>query len=96
MEQLYKLGIYDDIVIAFYFIFMLTVGFVFSRSSKNSSEHLRGGGSMTWWMTSGSVYMAAFSAWPSAAGCIGFICVNAANKNKKFAGQYGLFTPEKK
>ena len=72
MEQLYKMGIYDYIVIAFYFIFMLTVGFVFSRSSKNSSDYLRGGGAMTWWMTGGSVYMATFSAW-TFVGCAGKI-----------------------
>jgi SSS family transporter len=72
MEQFYKMGIYDYIVIAFYFIFMLTVGFVFSRSSKNSSDYLRGGGAMTWWMTGGSVYMATFSAW-TFVGCAGKI-----------------------
>ena len=72
MEQLYKMGLYDYLVIAFYFIFMLTVGFVFSRSSKNSSDYLRGGGAMTWWMTGGSVYMATFSAW-TFVGCAGKI-----------------------
>ncbi len=70
MEHFYKMGIYDYVVIAFYFIFMLAVGVVFSRTNKNSSDYLRGGGAMTWWMTGGSIYMATFSAW-TFVGCAG-------------------------
>jgi solute:Na+ symporter, SSS family len=70
MDQAYAMGIYDYIVIGFYFIFMLVVGVVFSRSSKNSGDYLRGGGSMTWWMAGGSIFLGTFSAW-TFVGCAG-------------------------
>ncbi|MEI6891181.1 MAG: hypothetical protein V5783_03325 [Pontiella sp.] len=53
----------DNLVIGVYFVFMVVIGLLFSRSSKNSSDYFRGGGSMAWWMTGASVFMANFSAW---------------------------------
>jgi Na+/proline symporter len=53
----------DNLVIGVYFTFMVIIGLAFSRSSKNSSDYFRGGGSMSWWMTGASVFMANFSAW---------------------------------
>jgi Na+/proline symporter len=41
---------FDYISIAFYFIFVVTVGAVFSRRNKNTSDYFRGGGIMPWWM----------------------------------------------
>jgi SSS family solute:Na+ symporter len=72
MEQLYRMGFYDYLVIAFYFIFMLAVGVYFSRTSKNSSDYFRGGGSMTWWLTGASIFLGTFSAW-TFVGCAGKI-----------------------
>ena len=37
---------FDYISIAFYFIFVVTVGVVFSRRNKNTSDYFRGGGIM--------------------------------------------------
>jgi solute:Na+ symporter, SSS family len=54
---------YDYLVIAFYFLFMIGVGFFFRRFSKNSSEYFRGGGQMTWWLVGASAFMSSFSAW---------------------------------
>jgi len=54
---------YDYISIAFYFIFVITVGIVFSRRNKNTSDYFRGGGIMPWWMAGVSAWMASFSAW---------------------------------
>jgi Na+/proline symporter len=54
---------YDYISIAFYFIFVVTVGVVFSRRNKNTSDYFRGGGIMPWWMAGVSAWMASFSAW---------------------------------
>jgi Na+/proline symporter len=54
---------YDDISIAFYFLFVITVGAVFSRRNKNTSDYFRGGGIMPWWMAGVSAWMASFSAW---------------------------------
>ena len=55
--------VYDYISIAFYFIFVVTVGVVFSRRNKNTSDYFRGGGIMPWWMAGVSAWMASFSAW---------------------------------
>jgi Na+/proline symporter len=43
MDQLYRMGVYDYLVIGFYFIFMLTDGVYFNRTSKTSSDYFRGG-----------------------------------------------------
>lgn len=53
----------DNLVIGVYFVFMIVIGLIFSRSNKNSSDYFRGGGSMSWWMTGASVFMSNFSAW---------------------------------
>lgn len=66
----YTMGLYDYLVIGFYFIFMLVIGIYFSRMSKNSSDYFRGGGSMTWWLTGGSIFLGTFSAW-TFVGCAG-------------------------
>ena len=54
---------FDYISIIFYFIFVITVGAVFSRRNKNTSDYFRGGGIMPWWMAGVSAWMASFSAW---------------------------------
>jgi len=54
---------YDYISIAFYFVFVISVGVVFSRRNKNTSDYFRGGGIMPWWMAGVSAWMASFSAW---------------------------------
>ncbi|MEM7624182.1 MAG: transporter [Planctomycetota bacterium] len=53
----------DYVVIAFYFTFMLGIGWVFRRFNTDSSDYFRGGGSMQWWMTGASTFMVTFSAW---------------------------------
>ena len=54
---------YDYISIIFYFVFVITVGVVFSRRNKNTSDYFRGGGIMPWWMAGVSAWMMSFSAW---------------------------------
>ena len=54
---------FDYLSIAFYVIFVVTVGVVFSRRNKNTSDYFRGGGIMPWWMAGVSAWMASFSAW---------------------------------
>ena len=54
---------FDYLSIVFYFVFVITVGFVFSRRNKNTSDYFRGGGIMPWWMAGVSAWMASFSAW---------------------------------
>ena len=53
----------DYIVISVYFVFILSIGFLYRSASSNTSDYFRGGGSMTWWMTGATVFMANFSAW---------------------------------
>jgi Na+/proline symporter len=57
------IGRYDYLSIVFYFVFVITVGVVFSRRNKNTSDYFRGGGIMPWWMAGVSAWMASFSAW---------------------------------
>lgn len=57
------LTIYDYISIAFFFLFMLALGPIFKRYSKDDSDFFRGGGQMLWWMVGGSAFMCQFSAW---------------------------------
>jgi Na+/proline symporter len=54
---------FDYLSIAFYFTFVITVGVVFSRRNKNTSDYFRGGGIMPWWMAGASAWMGSFSAW---------------------------------
>jgi len=54
---------YDYGVIGFYVLFMLGIGLVFRRLSKNTSDYFRCGGLMPWWITGASASVANFSAW---------------------------------
>src|SRR5882724_10525239 len=55
--------IYDYIIIGFYLVFMLTIGVVFRRMSKDTSDYFRAGGAMPWWITGTSAWIASFTAW---------------------------------
>jgi solute:Na+ symporter, SSS family len=55
--------LYDKFIIAFYFFFILAIGLLFRRLSKNTSDYFRCGGSMPWWITGTSAWLATFSAW---------------------------------
>lgn len=57
------LSTYDYVVIAVYFLFLLTVGSVFHRTNKNTSEFFRGGGKVLWWIVGATAFMTQFSAW---------------------------------
>jgi solute:Na+ symporter, SSS family len=54
---------YDYAVIAFYFLFMLGMGWLAARFIKNTSDYFRGGGQMLWWLVGSSAFMTQFSAW---------------------------------
>ena len=55
--------VYDYIIIGFYLVFMLAIGLVFRRMSKNTSDYFRAGGAMPWWLTGASAWIFSFSAW---------------------------------
>ena len=54
---------YDYAVLAFYFVFMLVISWVFRRFITNISDYFRSGGQVLWWMAGGSAFMVSFSAW---------------------------------
>jgi Na+/proline symporter len=54
---------FDLVVVAFYFCFLLGIGWYFRRAGHDSNEYFRGSGAMSWWMVGASSFMSAFSAW---------------------------------
>lgn len=54
---------FDYAVLAFYFVFMLVISWVFRRFITNVSDYFRSGGQVLWWMAGGSAFMVSFSAW---------------------------------
>lgn len=54
---------YDYFIIGFYLLFMVAIGLVFRRMSKNTSDYFRAGGAMPWWITGASTWIYSFSAW---------------------------------
>jgi Na+/proline symporter len=57
------LTFFDYANIAFYVLFIVGVGFYYSRKSTNTSDYFRGGGVMPWWITGAAAWMGSFSAW---------------------------------
>lgn len=53
----------DWLVIIFYLLFVMALGPVFKSFNKNASDFFRGGGNMTWWIATASIFMTGFSAW---------------------------------
>lgn len=56
-------NIYDYIVIAAYFFFMLGIGLYFMKVNKGAKEYFAGGSMIPWWVSGMTLYMANFSAW---------------------------------
>lgn len=57
------LSSFDYLVVAFYLLFLLGIGWFFRRTGHDSSEYFRGSGKMAWWMVASSGFMGSFSAW---------------------------------
>ncbi|HDL78166.1 MAG TPA: hypothetical protein ENH09_01130, partial [Bacteroidetes bacterium] len=53
----------DYIVIGIYLLFMLGIGFFFSRFMKGDKDYFVGGNLIPWWVSGVSLYMTLFSAW---------------------------------
>ncbi|MEX2116195.1 MAG: hypothetical protein WEB37_04860 [Bacteroidota bacterium] len=56
-------NVYDYIVIAAYFVFMLGIGFYFMKVNKGGRDYFAGGNMIPWWVSGMTLYMANFSAW---------------------------------
>lgn len=52
----------DKLVIAFYFVFMTAIAWVFKRFVRNTSDYFRGGGEMLWWLAGAGAFTVGFSA----------------------------------
>ena len=52
----------DYAVIAFYFVFMTSMGWVFKRFNRTTSDYFRSGGEMLWWIVGAGAFMVSFSA----------------------------------
>lgn len=57
------LSSFDYVVVAFYLVFLVGIGWYFRRTGSDSSEYFRGSGRMSWWMIGASGFMGSFSAW---------------------------------
>lgn len=62
----------DYFIVGFYLVFILALGIVFRRFSRDTNDFFRGAGSMLWWMSAASAMTSALSAWifTGAAGAI--------------------------
>lgn len=58
-----SLNLLDYSVIVVYFLFMLGIGFYYSRINKGAKEYFAGGSMIPWWMSGMTLYMGNFSAW---------------------------------
>lgn len=56
-------NIFDLLVIAGYFLFMLGIGVYFMKINKTGREYFVGGNMIPWWVSGMTLYMANFSAW---------------------------------
>ena len=54
---------FDYVVVVFYLLFLVGIGWFFRRTGGDSSEYFRGSGRMSWWMVGASSFMGSFSAW---------------------------------
>lgn len=57
------LSVFDYAVIVTFFVFLLSIGWLFRKFGGDSSQYFRGGGRMAWWLVGSSAFMGAFSAW---------------------------------
>jgi solute:Na+ symporter, SSS family len=55
--------VYDYFIIGVYLAFMLAIGVVFRKMSKDTSDYFRAGGAMPWWLTGASAWVFSYSAW---------------------------------
>jgi solute:Na+ symporter, SSS family len=58
-----SLSSWDYFIIVCYFLFVASIGFMFRRFNRNTSDYFRGGGNMVWWVAGMSVMAAGISTW---------------------------------
>ncbi|MDO6460663.1 hypothetical protein Q4485_08140 [Granulosicoccaceae sp. 1_MG-2023] len=53
----------DTVIVGVYFLFLISIGWLFRTFTSNTSDYFRGGGRMLWWMVGATSFMTQFSAW---------------------------------
>ena len=53
----------NTIIVGFYFLFLMAIGWMFRKFTTTTSDYFRGGGNMLWWMVGATAFMTQFSAW---------------------------------
>ena len=48
---MHKITFYDEAILAFYFVFIIAIGILFRRQSKNTSVYFRASRAMPRWIT---------------------------------------------
>lgn len=51
------------LIVGFYFLFLIVIGWMFRKFTNSTSDYFRGGGNMLWWMVGATAFMTQFSAW---------------------------------
>jgi len=57
------LSVFDYIMIVFYFGFIASLGIIFKRLCRGSTDYFAGGLKMNWWLLGASSFIANFSSW---------------------------------
>ncbi len=53
----------DTLIVGIYFLFLISIGWMFRAFTNTTSDYFRGGGNMLWWMVGATAFMTQFSAW---------------------------------
>lgn len=51
------------LIVGIYFLFLISIGWMFRSFTNTTSDYFRGGGNMLWWMVGATAFMTQFSAW---------------------------------
>jgi SSS family transporter len=62
-EYIYRFGMADYYVIAFYLIMLVSIGFLVKKLCGGVSDFFVGGRRMPWWLAGAGCFMSSFSAW---------------------------------
>jgi Na+/proline symporter len=57
------ISIYDFLIIALYLAFLASIGWIFKRFTKGSTDYFAGGFRMTWWLVGAGSFVSNFSCW---------------------------------
>jgi len=62
VQQSFRFGWLNSLVLILYFLLLVTIGYVFSRKQKSTDDYFKGGGRIPWWAAGLSLFGTALSA----------------------------------